>query len=120
MARGYDKARFEDCSYLLAYKIKKGLVQKVTPVEDIEPRCDDVTRREYWDPRVQFWSQYYQEEITRQFSRERLAQVGARLPAHYYDEMPGATLLQRMDEAEKRKLPYQDLMKMLRSNGQPS
>jgi hypothetical protein len=117
MSQGYDRSKYADCSFLLAYKIKQGVVQKVARPPDVQPRCDDVTKREFWDPRVRLYADHYHQELVRKFSPEQLAKVGSRVPAYYWDQMPGATLADRMDRAEEQKISVQDLYNLL-SDGQ--
>jgi hypothetical protein len=75
-------------------------------------RTDDVRDPDFWFARVQMFE--HQVEAVLRFPPEKVRQVGSSLVPHYDEDQEGKTLVERADAAERKRLPYAELIARLR------
>jgi hypothetical protein len=75
-------------------------------------RTDDVHDPDFWFARVQMFE--HEVEAVLRFPPEKVRQVGSSLVPHYDEDQEGKTLVERGDAAERKRLPYAELLARLR------
>ena len=109
---GYDRDKFEDCSFLLAHKIKqKGI--KPVPAVEVQKRTSDITDVAFWEARLKLVSQHGLEHVSYKIGLDRLLRVAEKVPAHYYDDQEGPSELQKCEQADAKKLSWAEFLKLV-------
>jgi hypothetical protein len=139
-SREYDKTKYEDCSYLLGFKIKKLDLKPVMPTfgptaqarvcppawqklyDELGPGLikgvrsgvtDEISDPCFWMVRVRRFNQYEVACLRKEFGDDRLGKVIAALEPVYWEDMPGMAYRDRERTALDRRPTFEDLRKIL-------
>jgi hypothetical protein len=108
----YDRDKFPDCSGMIVHLIEKRGIKPVPQVEK-EERTTDINKVAFWDVRIRLFQPFYKEDLFMRFGKERLLRAVEKVRPYYWEDMPGPTTGDKMDQAEAQKMPYGDFCKLV-------
>jgi hypothetical protein len=135
--QGYNRQKYEDCSYLLNFKIKKLGIKPVAvaakPAVDTPPewlriyaemdeglvaligsvRTEDVRQPEFWKARVRGCLDYQARDLLVHFGEERLREAARQIPPVYWEDMPGRTFDEKDDQTDNRRMTLEQVRKLI-------
>jgi hypothetical protein len=110
--QGYDSERFEDCSYLLVHRIKERGIKPVAPVEAARVTTD-IEDNAFWEVRIKLWHPYYLDQLAHLYTRQQVMKALEKVPAYYWQDMPGPSAGEKIDQAEAKMMSFDEFRKLV-------
>jgi DNA-binding CsgD family transcriptional regulator len=110
----YDRDKYADCGGMIRHIIdKRGL----KPVPQVEPDvlCTDIHKDAFWRTRIKMWQPHYKNDLFAEFGQERLEEAVQGLRAYLWQDMPGPGLADKDDQAEAKRMSFNEFRQLVRS-----